>query len=410
MADDTQCKVCQEWFLDSQTCMHHKYSMGHYQAYEMQFSCGLCICRFETFPALLEHKEATGHWEKPLACDSAIETQSAVSSRCFANPQAGQQHEDNITYREVDRRPFKCLSCECRLDAREACIQHEDATGHGPRPFDCEICHRCFVFQYDLDVHMDADHYPKAFKCETCAEAFRTQDERDLHQESFYHYHRLHCTICDRYYATQGSLYEHLQSVTHRTKSHERQFLIVHVDGITCPFCGKTLATATSLATHLEKSACPSAQRLNREKLWQYYRKCDPQSVFTEPPDNQYSNEQGETVIAWVRLQAQGGEARKANGTECYICHKSFGPNWRLREHMMLSHVGQDELYHCPKRDGCRESKPFGTLLAFFKHVEGPCCAELNLRTVLHTINGSIWPPDTTKEHMLAQILNCIRS
>ena len=435
--------------------------MGHFQVGELPEYCWMCNCRFKTFEACVEHMDAqghsfwqfldetgdeslpvqeevdehvaAGHWDEPLACDSAIEAQSAVDPQWSANPQAGQQHEDNMTDHEVDMRTIKCDSCDHRFDTLKACYEHEDALGHGYKEFICEICNRGFRSPEDPDKHIEEDHYPKPFKCETCPatyrtenlraqhmgaedhyvksfqcetcpEAFYTQDQRAEHQKSLRHYHRLHCTICNTYFATRNKLQQHLE--THKTKSLVRKSSIDHVDGKSCTFCTDTFDTAWSLARHIELSICPWGSGLDREKIWQYYRKCDPQGVFTEDPDSQYDKEQGETVLAWIDTVI-----RKNDRLKCYICHDLFRAKHTFRDHMIMRHMGQKEMYHCPKRAECpRGKKPFDSLQAFFRHLGGWGCASLNLRTVLRTVTGSDWPQDTTREHLLGQMLNCLKN
>lgn len=402
MTDDTQCKVCQQWFANAQLCMQHKDDMRHYQGFEALYPCGFCNCHFESFDALAQHKEDTGHWPKRSNCDKkdmSIDKQSAVNQQWFTAPQAGEQHKDNVTAHEVYMRTFECHSCESRFDTLEACYQHEDALGHGSKPFPCGICYRSFRFPRDVDKHIEDDH-PK-FKCETCPETFHTQDERDKHQRAPGHYHR---SICSTYLSRPNKLQQHLEG--HETGSHQRKFSIVRVDGNSCPFCHDTFTNVHQLLRHIELSRCDWEPGLNRDKIWQHYRKCDPQGVFTEPPDSQYDKEQGDIVLAWVDTATRNGARFR-----CCVCHHLFKEKHTLREHIIMNHAGQKEMYHCPKRVECRQGKtPFGSLQAFFRHLGSKGCASLNLHTVLCTVTSSEWPPDTAKQQMLQQMLSSLKN
>jgi len=402
-------------------------------------------------------EEANEHMT--AACDSAIETQSANDPKWSANPHAGQQHEDNMTYHEVYQPPFKCEWCDCRFETMPDCSrhmnaennhslwpckkchsvflpdqhvehmtvkhdylepfecktgdvafliqderdQHIDAEDHYVEPYECETCPKAFRTQDERDQHMKAeDHYRETFKCETCPKVFHTQDLRDKHQSSEGHYHRLYCADCDRYYSAPEAVQQHRKS-----ERHKRQCQADYQDDrVPCPRCSDTFSNAWRLARHIELSVCPWGSGLTREKIWQYYRKCDPQGVFTEPPDSQYNKEQGDTALTWNGPSAWNGDAY-----ECYICHTLFISNYKLQEHMIMKYVGQEEMYHCPKRARClRGTKPFGSLQAFLRHLEGDGCASLNLHTVLCTVTGSDWPQDTAKNHMVGQVLDCLKS
>jgi len=299
--------------------------MGHYSGFEALYPCGLCSRHFEAFGAFFQHEEDTGHWCNPSDYDTpdmSIDTRSAVDEQWFATPQAGEQHKDNVTNHEVYMPTIQCDSCERRFDTLEACYQHEDALGHGCKPFLCEICNRGFRFPDELDKHtedhhpktlkcdtctstyrteglrddhMDAeDHYVKPFKCETCTKVHRTGALRDQHQADVGHYNDLHCAECNKYFKDVKRLRQHRRAKIH---SGEAQ---------SCPFCKVPFRSASLAARHIELARCTPELGLNREKVWQYYRECDPQGVFTEAPDSQYDSELGNTVLALIGKPLDG--------------------------------------------------------------------------------------------------------
>lgn len=204
--------------------------------------------------------------------------------------------------------------------------------------FQCETCALRFLSSVERAAHMDAqDHYRESFKCETCPKTFRTEDLRDQHQELDGHYHRLHCTYCNTYHKSAYFLKRHLK--THTTRSL----------AISCPFCNGSYVDAGGVAHHIEMGSCRHAPALNREKVWQYYRKCDPQGVFT-----------------------------------------------------VTNHVG---LYHCPATEGHRINKKFVSLKGFFRHLASRSCTSVNLRTVYRVVTGHECPQDTANGNVVELVL-----
>ncbi|EGE08694.1 hypothetical protein TEQG_07653 [Trichophyton equinum CBS 127.97] len=141
----------------------------------------------------------------------------------------------------------------------------------------------------------------------------------------------------------------------------------VHVgNGVKCPFCQTGYATASGLAHHLERAACPNAPYMNRKP---FFRK----SV---------------NVIRMGALPSSNSNAFNGSSWQCYLCTSCFRSRQGLNQHLN-SPVHKQNVYRCPnQRSLC--GKEFATLAALFNHLESESCSVVRFETVQRGVNNMI--------------------
>lgn len=93
---------------------------------------------------------------------------------------------------------------------------------------------------------------------------------------------------------------------------------------IPCPFCNVYFATASGVAHHLEGGACSQAQGLNRDEMYRFIRRKDPNGLITEK------------LIGWHGTPSYEATSRTWNGCgyACYFCTKDFSTLAGLNQHL----------------------------------------------------------------------------
>lgn len=91
-----------------------------------------------------------------------------------------------------------------------------------------------------------------------------------------------------------------------------------------CPFCSRLFATATGITHHLETGAFPNAQNPDRDQLYRFVRRKDPDGVISK------------NLLGWTGSCKYEANARSWNGHhyECYLCHHTFGSLNSLNQHL----------------------------------------------------------------------------
>ena len=145
-----------------------------------------------------------------------------------------------------------------------------------------------------------------------------------------------------------------------------------------CPFCGRSLTTATGLTHHIETGSCPEARDLDRDTLLENIRRRDPDHVITKKFITNGSSPPITTIVS--------PDCWNGRGYECYICHEVFYTLKRLEQHVN-SPVHMQKVYHCWGR-GC--FRGFTTLAGLFNHLESESCGAMRFEAVQRNMGDFI--------------------
>ncbi|KAK5677448.1 hypothetical protein LTS10_010020 [Elasticomyces elasticus] len=252
---------------------------------------------------------------------------------------------------------LECITCEDQFYYQSDYVEHLNEEDHWLR-YDNDNCGRRFDNHHALDQHMTAKgHMEFNYPCQTCRIAFRNDDDCVEHMNEQMHWKNF-CMDCNRRFSSEQNYRAHRNSRLHRGAT------------ITCPFCKVNHTTASGLLHHLETGSCPQARGLNRDKILQVVRERDPNHIITK---KLLTYHEGTTGTYSATDQAWNG--RK---WECYLCHRGFGTDRALNQHLN-SPAHQQPVYHCPNG---RCGKDFRTLASMFNHLESESCAYMRFENV----------------------------
>lgn len=227
---------------------------------------------------------------------------------------------------------MKCEMCEEQLESFNALKKHYYQT-HRTRGY-IKCCGRTFHKQYRLLEHLSYHVGSSMVRCEECNKTFSSRSYLLVHRS------RVHgqpedrpykCTQCHQSYALECHLKAHIVS-------HVR---------VNCTICGKELASAHSLRTHMIN------MHGNREN-----HICDTcgREFRSRPAFERH-----------VKLHL-GLEVTKQ--MQCEVCHKWLNSKRALKVHLQLVHMEAGQTFQC---DICSQQYPNSRALANHKqfvHVE----------------------------------------
>ncbi|EEH38894.2 hypothetical protein PAAG_01356 [Paracoccidioides lutzii Pb01] len=260
---------------------------------------------------------------------------------------------------------YECFTCIRNFYSEHALQQHMDDKNHWPPRYGCESCPKIFNSQHAAIQHMNAvRHWKPKIPCEKCSAMFHREQDADQHMSQLGHY-KHYCTSCRQRFQNENNLRMHLNSKIHRPAT------------VSCPCCG-ILSSATGVAHHLERGACPHARRLNRETIFRAISERDPHGIIA----NKQIEWHREKTVEYLATDS----AFNGDGWECYICHRVFVSMRALNQHVN-SPVHKQNIYHCPNaKSKC--GKEFQTVAALFNHLESESCAFMRFEMVRHRVTG----------------------
>ncbi|KAI1397047.1 hypothetical protein F4819DRAFT_473284 [Hypoxylon fuscum] len=247
---------------------------------------------------------------------------------------------------------WTCGTCWRGFSTARAREQHMYALDHSIPQHECDRCSSYFGTRSAVVNHMNTKNHWH-YECSICNETWPTIEQRTDHEISDHYY----CADCERLFNSYNNIKMHLNSRVHRGKN------------LACPFCKQNYTTATGLAHHLERGACPKAPFLDQDEVYRLVRRKDPSGLFSK------------NLIGWEGSEKYKATALAWNGRayECFICHRQFSQLHSLDQHVS-SPTHQQNLYHCPKRNTC--GREFTTLAALMSHLESESCGYTKFENV----------------------------
>lgn len=297
-----------------------------------KFSCLRCRLRFKHKRSLEQHVAA--HHEE-IKCEQCHEK--------FVD-KTKLQHHTIIVHEQVIRELFpnevvqeiKCCVCNCNFSSEADLSAH--LSGHR-MSFDSSSCQLCQMQLKNFDACISHSKYhvkPKTHQCLKCLKIFPLDGKLIAHVAGHKRSEqpRPHkCSKCDSKFKTAWKLN------IHDKVKHQKQTLFI------CPFCAKSLATASVLDTHIRfvhnrdkelKFECKICSKKFTKKV------ALDRHETTHSTDRPHICEQ--CGAAFKTKDGLGVHIKRHDGTykkdiPCPQCSFKFHDNHRLQLHL-LTHAG----------------------------------------------------------------------
>ena len=264
-------------------------------------------------------------------------------------------------YRLIHTAMGEC--CDRWFERESSLIQH---WSNSSRHAYCQECDRHFNSDHALRQHLNMSERhrpPPTYKCSLCGQGFYDQGDYRNHLAASHHW----CFPCQKSFCSARARESHLNSIVHQDRDKM------------CPFCGKAFKSFSSIAGHIESSAC-SRFSVNPTQLCNIIRRWEQNAGMS----NTFTK----------KLLTDGSSRREINYDfescydsyydeyDCPLCNRSFASASNLRAHVYGSAHSQ-KIYHCAN---CR--KEFTALAGLLIHFETTSCGKAKSSDIAKLARG----------------------
>ncbi|XP_064628191.1 zinc finger protein 761-like isoform X1 [Lineus longissimus] len=182
----------------------------------------------------------------------------SVCDETFQRADDLQKHELVHKVQKTFVCPFCQETCQSKIDLQNHILLHGDKSKSVPdrqdrgeksksNTLECSICHKWFVSQSVLKVHLTSHTDERPWECSICNKRFRQRAGRDKHELIHKGIKPVQCPVCQKDFRAKFALQHHMR--VHNKKPRNEQ----------CPVCGKLFATKGLLKSHQRSHSndCP---------------------------------------------------------------------------------------------------------------------------------------------------------
>lgn len=278
------CEVCNKKFKKRSNLIHHK--LVHSQP--GKYSCTNCDKRFSYVVGLKAHQRivhnvTTGQHVCQMCNKSFTQGQNLTrhirivhgldqrKRKCNIDDKSTRNSNRNVcsddrnasadkenTHNDIentcneDKIPHKNAENPCH-DDKNTYNSEKDCVGDmrvqqslsnmpvNERLFSCDICYASFKRKEHVVKHMHT-HIKRRqlYPCTACAKTFKCNKSLKVHMRTHSDEKPYACAVCNSTFKWPKEFSKHMRSHAEKTQLH-----------VTCPVCGKTVASAVRLANHL---------------------------------------------------------------------------------------------------------------------------------------------------------------
>ncbi|KAK2713892.1 hypothetical protein QYM36_009693, partial [Artemia franciscana] len=136
----------------------------------------------------------------------------------------------------IGEKPFNCDICKKCFNSSTKLSRHQK-THAKEKIFKCDLCRKHFVISSDLHHHQRSHAGEKHFECNVCNKLFASNTNLSEHKRIHTGEKPFECDICERTFRQRSTLSNH-----QRTHTGEKRFV--------CNICNKRFASSTCLSDH----------------------------------------------------------------------------------------------------------------------------------------------------------------
>lgn len=171
---------------------------------------------------------------------------------------------------------YACNYCKKKYKSNEYLRVHINSKHKNNNPFSCDLCHKWFPREYDLNTHVKRVHIiktiEKQFTCEYCHKKFRTKSSLSDHEIRRHGNHEktFKCNLCSKTFYKKAELLSHVTThSSYQTKlfqcnvcqkyfttigirnAHIRNYHKPKEINLTCVFCERSFSLKGNLTHHI---------------------------------------------------------------------------------------------------------------------------------------------------------------
>ncbi|EAT41793.1 AAEL006614-PA [Aedes aegypti] len=315
---DFECEYCHVRFAQKGTLkVHLRTHTG-----EKPFKCSYCPEAFAQKVSLDNHVfKHTGKGVKCPLCPSIHATPSSVK-----------QHMKQV---HSEERPNVCQICGRSYKKKRDLMKHIE--GHDNLTnLECKFCHKQFTGKRVLRDHLRTHTGDKPYKCQHCSKSFRFNCLLNKHLLK-HTKQGIKCDLCPRVFATKTILKQHKENVHAMEKNYK------------CQLCDKRFKFSRSLRIHLHRHEDKTCKRCGEvcnglAALMEHRKTAHP--PVKEKPGPLICELCGKTSASASSLAAHRAQHKEYLRFKCDECPKAFVFKGMLETHKRVEHHGERHI--CP--------------------------------------------------------------
>ncbi len=340
-----KCKTCLKTYKLKISLTRHERIHSDSEA----FTCTVCKKKCTSKSDLKCHMER--HTQEKFPC-----------SKCAKSFNTTTMLARHIKYIHENPDAFACDRCDYKFTSQSSLTRHYRTHTKEPinKPFQCNICEKRFVYNCNLEAHMQFHNKQRPFSCSRCNKAYSTKGKLKEHNK-YDHAEtpiEFRCPQCNKTFSRPCSLKKHLVKHSNDSfpwkcnlcdrKYSQKVALTAHKlehsgkRPFSCSVsqCGKTFSSEIKMKRHVR--FCHNAVK---HGCWVYQKEFSRKYILTAHlklyPGNHFSCDTCNRFYADKVRFDKHKEMHKTSvkkGCTCNICFRSLCNRMSLDHHLISMH------------------------------------------------------------------------